>query len=99
LSEQEQGSPSFSLADRPGLSVPDRPELLTLPIAAREAGVGVRQLRRAVAQGKVPVFLIGRWSRVRWRDVLRWIERQRVPATPHAERRVAEILAREARGE
>ena len=75
------------------------PELLTLPTAAREAGIGVRQLRRAAAQGKVPVFLIGGWSRVRWPDVLRWIERQRVPVTPHAEKRVAEVLAREARGE
>ncbi len=89
----------LDLVGRLALSVPDRPELLTLPTAAREAGIGVRQLRRAAAQGKVPVFLIGGWSRVRWRDVLRWIERQRVPATPHAERRVAEVLAREARGE
>ncbi len=71
------------------------PELITIPFAARKAGIGVRQLRSAIAAGQIPVFKIGRWPRVRWRDVLRWIDDKRVPATPHAERRVAEVLARE----
>jgi hypothetical protein len=73
------------------------PELLTLPSAARRAGVGVRQLRNAATRGEIAVFQVGGWLRVRWRDVLRWIDSQRVPATPHAERRVAEVLARERR--
>ena len=73
------------------------PELLTLPVAARKAGVGVRQVYRAVAQGEIPTFRIGGWPRCRWRDVQRWIDAQRVAPTPHAERRLAEVLAREAR--
>ena len=74
-----------------------QPELLTLPAAARRAGVGVRQLRRAAKRGELPIYSVGTWPRVRWRDVLRWIGGQRVPATPHAEQRVAEVLARESR--
>ena len=73
------------------------PELITIPAAAHMAGIGVRQLRNATAAGQIPVFGIGRWPRVRWRDVVRWIDDQRVPATSHAERRVAEVLARESR--
>ena len=73
------------------------PELLTLPKAARKAGVGVRQLRRATMLGELAVYQVGHWPRVRWHDVLRWIDAQRVPVTSHARHRVAEILAREAR--
>ena len=71
------------------------PELMSKPAAARRAGVGCRQLDRAVKVGSVPVFQIGGWPRVRWRDVLRWIESQRVPPTDHARARVAEIIDRE----
>ncbi len=73
------------------------PEMLTLPAAARRAGVGVRQLRRAAKRGELQLYSVGAWPRVRWRDVLRWIDRQRVRATLHAEQRVAEVLARESR--
>ena len=74
------------------------PELLTLPAAARWAGVGVRHLRRAAARGELPTYRVGTWLRVRWPEVLRWISAQRVSVTPHAERRVAEVLEREASG-
>ncbi len=73
------------------------PELLTLPAAARRAGLGVRQLRRAVKLGELTVYQVSDWPRVRWRDVVRWIDAQRAPSTSHASRRVAEILARESR--
>ena len=56
----------------------DTPELMTLPSAARRAGVGLRQLRRARDRGDLPVFLVGGWPRVRWRDVITWITRQQL---------------------
>jgi len=73
------------------------PELLTVPRAARRVGVGVRQLRQAIQRGELCVFRVGAWPRVRWVDVIDWICAQRVPATSHARRRVAEVLARESR--
>ena len=73
------------------------PELMTLPEAARRAGLGVRQLRRATQVGEWAVYQVGGWPRVRWTEVLRWIEAQRAPVTCHAKRRVAEVLARESR--
>jgi hypothetical protein len=71
------------------------PEFLTLPAAARKAGIGVRLLRRATQLGELSVYQVGNWPRVRWRDVLRWIDAQRVPVTSHAKSRVAEVLARD----
>lgn len=68
---------------------------MTIPRAARRAGLGVRQLRRAIRQGEFPVYRLGTWPRVRWVEVVQWISGQRVPATPHAVRRLAEVLARE----
>ncbi len=73
------------------------PELITIPFAARKAGIGVRHLRKATARGEITTFQIGAWPRVRWPDVLAWIERQRAPRTPHAKKRLAEVLARENR--
>ena len=58
----------------------ERPEavpLVTIPEAARLTGLGHRQLRRAVAHGDLEVFDIGGWPRVRWQDVLAWIEATR----------------------
>jgi excisionase family DNA binding protein len=72
-------------------------ELLTLPAAAKRVGIGVRQVRRAVAEGDLPVYQVGRWPRVRWREVIYWIDSQRASRTPHAKQRVAQILARESR--
>ena len=72
-------------------------ELLTLPRAARRVGVGVRQLRRAVRCGDLPIYQVGSWPRVRRSDLSRWISSQRVRPTDHAHRRLAEIRAHERR--
>ena len=80
----------------PGVPLQE-PELLTLPAAARRAGIGVRQIRRAVKCGELPVYQVGAWLRVRWVEVIRWICSQRVPTTSHARQRVAEVLEREAK--
>jgi hypothetical protein len=72
-------------------------EVLTFRRAAELSGVGVRLLRRAARSGELPLFQVGAWQRVRWRDVLCWLEAQRVPATPHAKQRVREIMERRAR--
>jgi len=53
--------------------------LVTLPTAARRIGVGERQLRRALSRGELPFYQIGGWPRLRWLDVLSWVERQRRP--------------------
>lgn len=55
-------------------------QLLTLPSAARRAGVGLRQLRVARDRGELAVYRVGAWDRVRWADVLGWLERCRTPA-------------------
>lgn len=55
-----------------------QPEFTTLPRVARVKGIGVRQLRRAVRDGELTAFGIGKWPRVREADVDSWIERQRV---------------------
>jgi excisionase family DNA binding protein len=52
---------------------------VTIPEAARRAGIGRRQLRRAVARGELPVFDLGGWPRVRWSDVERWFASRRRP--------------------
>ena len=49
-------------------------QLCTVPEAARRSGLGLRQLRRAIADGTLDVFDVGSWPRVRWRDVQAWIE-------------------------
>jgi hypothetical protein len=50
------------------------PELVTIPEAARRSGLGLRQFRRAILNDELPVFDVGDWPRVRWRDVLQWVE-------------------------
>ena len=50
--------------------------LLTKPEAARRAGVGLRQIRRACERGELTEYRIGSWPRVSWLQVLEWIERQ-----------------------
>ena len=76
------------------------PELITLPRAARRVGVGIRELRRTCARGKLKFYRPSDkergWPRVRWIDVLGWIETTRVPTTPHAERVVDQRLQHEA---
>jgi hypothetical protein len=57
----------------------EQPELMSKPAACRRAGIGARQLAVAIEGGDVPQFKIGGWPRVRWRDVVAWIESTRVP--------------------
>ena len=52
-------------------------ELCTIPEAARRAGVGLRQIRRAIDSGEIEVYEVGGWPRCRWRDVLCFIEAHR----------------------
>ena len=63
-------------------------DFLTLPSAARRAGVGLRQLRRARDRGELPCYRIGGWDRVRWLDVLAWLQscRHAPDALPEARR-------------
>ena len=74
---------------------PTHSEFPTIPEACRRSGIGRSPLARAIKDQAIPVFQIGGWKRVRWSDVVRWIEAQRVPVTDHAARRVAEVLERE----
>jgi len=52
-------------------------EFVTRPEAARRTGIGLRQIRRACAEGHIPIYQIGAWQRVRWTDVLHWLVGQR----------------------
>jgi len=47
---------------------------VTLPEASRRTHIGLRQFRRGVECGELAVFDVGAWPRVRWSDVLDWIE-------------------------
>jgi excisionase family DNA binding protein len=51
--------------------------LLTIPDAARRLGIGRRQLDRAISTGRIAVYDLGAWPRLRWREVLAWIEGMR----------------------
>ena len=55
---------------------------------ASRRGLSMRQLRRARERGELAIYLIGGWPRVRWVDVVAWIEsrRQTVLATVVARR-------------
>lgn len=54
-----------------------------------------RPIERAMQSGAIPVYDVGGWRRVRWADVLTWLEAQRVRPTPHARARLREVLERE----
>ena len=66
----------------------ERDALITLPEASRRVGLSMRQLRRARERGELAIYLIGGWPRVRWVDVVAWIEsrRQTVRATARRSR-------------
>ena len=55
----------------------EQPEFLTRPNAAKRAGIGLRQIRRAIEAGELPVYDVGGWPRLRWSEVVAWIEDQR----------------------
>lgn len=48
-------------------------QFVTIPEAQRRLGVR-RPLRQAIDRGELPVFDVGGWPRLSWRDVLAWIE-------------------------
>jgi hypothetical protein len=73
------------------------PLLMTIPTAARRAGIGVRQLRRAVQLNDVKAVMVGSWPRVYWDSVVGWLYGQRVRPTEDVKRRVAESLERRGR--
>ena len=58
----------------------ERPEteiFVTIPKAARRSGLGLRQFRRAIKAGELPAYDVGGWPRLRWLEVVEWIESQR----------------------
>lgn len=75
--------------------------LMTLPEAARVCGLGARSrlLRDAVRRGELRVtYLSDRsWPRVSVAELRRWLTARRAHPTSHAEGRLAERLAHEAR--
>ena len=60
---------------------PDSEEMVTIPVASRRTGLGIRQLRRGIDRGQLPAYDVGGWPRLRWREVVAWIESQRRPGT------------------
>src|SRR5687767_4637394 len=61
-------------------------ELITVPHAARELGVGVRHLRRALLRGELPSYRVGAWTRVRRADLALWVDAHRVGVAPRPRR-------------
>lgn len=57
-------------------------QFTTIGKVARDLGIGVRQIRRAVCAGKIPAYGIGSWKRVRVADVDRWIDSLRLQRAP-----------------
>jgi len=49
----------------------------TVPQVQRRTGISRRQINRAIRAGEIDVYSIGQWPRLRWADVLVWIEAQR----------------------
>jgi len=58
-------------------SVPRQTRLITLPQAARQLGIGVRQLQAARSAGDLPTYRVGAWPRVMVRDVSAWLDSRR----------------------
>ena len=80
----------------------ETPLLLTIPRAAKRLGVGRRQIRRAIVNGEISLVPVGGWNRVRWSEVVDWVERLRIRPTAstrsHVRRVVSERLESEANG-
>ena len=58
-----------------------RAPFVTMPRAARETGIGLRQFRRAVKTGDLPVYDVGGWPRLKWEEIAAWLDRRRRRAT------------------
>jgi len=68
----------------------------TIRQAARRFGLGEKLLRRIVKAGAIPLYSAAcNRPRVAFSEVERWLRSTRMPVTPHAQARVAEILERE----
>jgi excisionase family DNA binding protein len=52
---------------------PSTPAFVTVRGAARRAGVGLRQLQRAIDAGHLAAYQVGGWRRVKWTDVTSWL--------------------------
>ena len=55
---------------------------VTIPMVAERLGIGDTPIRLAIKRGDLPCYQLGRVARVRWADVLTWVERQRRPRRP-----------------
>ena len=56
---------------------PDALRFVTVPTAARELGLGVDQLRRAVRSGALASYAIGGWPRLERSELIAWARAQR----------------------
>ena len=63
-----------------------RAPFVTMPRAARETGIGLRQFLRAVETGELPVYLIGGWRRLKWEEITAWLDRHRRHGTVACDR-------------
>ena len=52
-------------------------EFVTTPEAQRRTGIGLRQFRRAIESGELPVYDVGGWPRLRWDEVRQWLDGKR----------------------
>ena len=52
-------------------------EFVTVPEAVRRSGLGLRQFRRAIRWGELPAYDVGGWPRLRWSEVLAFVESKR----------------------
>ncbi len=69
----------------------------TLPEAARYFGLSPKTLRRRAEEGAFPIYYAGgSWPRVDFTEVEAWLRSTSAAPTSHAERRVAQVIEREA---
>jgi predicted DNA-binding transcriptional regulator AlpA len=61
------------------MGVNESERLITLREAARRSGLSLRQLYGARNRRELATYHIGGWPRVRWSDVVSWIESRRRP--------------------
>ena len=52
-------------------------ELVTIPDAAKRLSIGRKQVKRAVEDGELPVYDFGGWPRLKWAEVMGWVESKR----------------------
>ena len=78
------------------ISVGDR--VISVRQAAIALRISPRHLRLAIRNGELAGYRLGgRTIRVRWPEVMKWLQRNRVPSSDHARVRAREIL--EAQGD